>query len=128
MDEKLYLAFLKAESELVENGYAAPEMPDWSRCNWTEAMDDEMNELIGFILYEEKTDECDIKLGWVDPAHRGKGIYSRMWETLMWLMQSKGVSRITSRVHVDNEKMLRLADKQGRKPLYTVFDYDLTGE
>jgi L-amino acid N-acyltransferase YncA len=53
--------------------------------------------------------------GYVDPAWRGKGIYTHLWNALVDKARELKVKQIGSGTRLDNHRMRAVAKAQGRR-------------
>ena len=84
-------------------------------------------DVTGLIVFEP----CDdisafwVQLSWVSPKARRRGIWRRMWNVLVEEAWARGILKIQSGHHVDNEPMRRAMLSAGRRPKMILYDYDV---
>jgi GNAT superfamily N-acetyltransferase len=104
-----------AHAEMIADGLADPAFPmvNWDDGAIVAALDGEHAGIITFQFVEWRS-ELAIKLGFVDPKCRGRGVYRAMWRELVELAQGKGARRITGVTHANNTVMRTVAARLGR--------------
>lgn len=68
-------------------------------------------DIVGVICFslQEAENQYRVTLGYVEPSSRGLGIYRKLWRELLSMSKSAHVTRVVGEVHVDNEKMHKVA-------------------
>ena len=66
-----------------------------------------------------------IGLSWTEPSMRGFGLHTALWSDLVKRATADGVARILGSIHVNNEPMLMTAHHFKRRPVATIFAYDV---
>ncbi|NTG07248.1 GNAT family N-acetyltransferase [Rhizobium rhizogenes] len=84
-------------------------------------------EIIGIISYDhiEYNQSIFIYSGWVDPAHRRKGIYRQLFGKLREIAVEKGVLRIQGATAYTNTDMQDVIEKLGRRPVAIFYEMDV---
>lgn len=73
--------------------------------------------VVGVIVWFDQTKESKriwLQLGYVLPAYRGRGIYTRLWHALIEKAQDLKCPQIHSATRIDNHHMRDVAKAQGR--------------
>ncbi len=75
------------------------------------------DQIVGFIIFshEEKEVTLDIRLGYVRPEYRRRGVYRQVWTALVEHARTLGVLRIWGGTDVRNEPMRKFWASVGRK-------------
>lgn len=88
--------------------------------NWDDraavAYEDVLLGPVGIITYS-KSDwlkKTNIKLGYVRPEHRQRGVYRKLWDALVVKSRELGMLAIDGSTHVDNSVMRKVAERLGR--------------
>ena len=113
---------LEAFSETLKDGNAQTYVLPYS-------YDDEViiclvhGEPVGIITFwiTEWNETVFIRIAYVKPAYRRRGIHTSMYRKLKEMARKKGAKRIYSGVSVNNSAMLALAKKQGRELVAHMF-------
>ncbi len=80
---------------------------------------------VGFITYRstEKTGTLSLIFGWVEPKHRNKGVYRKLWDELVKYAQEKKFTRIDGTTHAGNLPMRACFEHLGRKEMWVTSVY-----
>ena len=110
--------FLKTYAELLDRGWAHPNMTWSNKCRmiWAEHQE----EVVGGICYEYAQ---DTRLGWiilsfVDPTWRGQRINELLQNLVEHDLRQSGADRLASLVHVDNHSRQKSAERTGLIPQF----------
>lgn len=110
--------FLKTYAELIDRGWAHPNMTWSNKCRmiWAEHQE----QVVGGICYEYAS---DTRLGWiilsfVDPAWRGRRINELLQTAIEEDLRRSGADRLGSLVHVDNQPRQKAAARTGLVPQF----------
>ena len=106
---------VQAQAELVQSGYSdGSDSVDWT-CKVLYAEVDGV--LAGLICWKasEWMQEAQISLGYVLPAYRGQGIYTRLFAALEAEAIKAKLRSITGYTHVTNYPLQAAAVSQGRE-------------
>ena len=111
--------FLRSYADVIEKGWANPYIA-WSNKNRAVWIETEDAKVIAGICYEFSPDN---HMGWlvlsfVDEAYRGRRLYSLMREIVDEDLRKQGADRVCSLIHVDNESMLKSAERTGMRPQF----------
>lgn len=84
----------------------------------TYAMED--GQVIGACVYEldKSKRQAWIYSAAVDENHRGKGVYTDIYNEVERVSKAAGMVVINSNVHIDNAPMIKSADKNNREMLW----------
>lgn len=112
--------------ELLEAGYC-----DDDQCafNWDSPLFfiEIEAEIVGALVYRvtDWNRELFIKLGYVHPSHRGKGLYRALYEAAVAKARELKMLTVTGCVDTRNTEMQKVAEALGRKPVYIGYVQEL---
>lgn len=82
--------------------------------------------ILGVLLWTPQDDNSWwTELGYVEPACRGQGIYTMLWEACVHKAKEAGVARIQGGTAWSNKGMQALMERLGRKPHSIVYEYEV---
>ena len=82
---------------------------------------------VGIIVWSTVAWQRDafILLGYVDPKHRGRGIYTALYRRLVEIARQAGLRTVSGTVAYRNTAMRAVAERQGRTPIAVTFSEEL---
>ncbi len=87
------------------------------------------SQYVGVIIFERITvgegQNLNIIKSYVDPEHRGVGIWEIMWKELVEMAKLWNVSKITGRVSSKNTKMQAKCEAVGRKAVSINYEFEV---
>ena len=95
---------------------------------WAEGWPNDTHEcpVLGALLWTPQDDgSWWTELGFVEPRYRKQGVYRLLWEACVYKAQLKNVRSIQGGVAIGNAPMHATCEKLGRRPTYTVYDYEV---
>lgn len=118
---KIFPHFLQVYGKLMEEGQADPFFVFQATDKVIHVTTRDGN-LMGYCVwrYNAEFTHSWVVFSFVDPEHRGKGVFGLMNEILENITKDLGGDMIQSYVHVDNKASLKANEKIGRMPVYVM--------
>ena len=82
-------------------------------------------DIVGFIAFEVTPDAAVLKLSYVEPSSRRKGIYTELFTEVVKLAKTRGLLRLQSSIGLDNKAMQAVMRHTGRQIVTTLFELSL---
>ena len=114
---------MRAYADLMDRGHTE----NYPNLNWNDsAITAWLEEGIVGVIVWTKVDfskTIQLKLGYIHPAFRKRGIYSKLWDELVKIATNESVWAIEGGTHPDNADMRAIAKKQGRVEYGILYRY-----
>lgn len=98
---------------------------DWNAHAFYAVVDGQVVGVLVWKTTEYPRNQLWVSLGYVLPAFRKQGIYTRLWESLVCEAKSRGIRSISSATSVNNAVLQKVAAKQGRKATFITYEYEV---